>query len=381
MTSLVGAQGLGSSRHARWRTATLVVIAVLFAACGGDDGSEATPTTSSGSSASPTTSSDSSATATTSSDSSANPSTSAPRELVKLRWGIIPGGSQAYLPTVLQGTGLAEEYGFEIDVVEYTAPGQQYTLLRGDEADMVGGTVLDLVRQREAGLNIQAVHTFLRYAMPIVTTADSEIQDVEDLQGTRVGTPGAHILDFLIARAATSEAFGFDIGTDAQVSEAAPGLLNELLNRGELDATLNFNPLVFAPLQQGEYRQISSIPELMDAAGFDTDAFYLIWILGPGWIEKHSDSIPDLQAMIDEGNRVLQTDDSVWPELAAQAGIEDADALPDFIKSEREILDAPYEKSLFEPTRTLLEALVEAVGREEVGFDTISEDAFIFPSE
>lgn len=304
----------------------------------------------------------------------------AEREILPLRWSTITSASQGYLPSVIIEQGIDTEYGFDLEIIELSGTGQQWTALRGGETDISSGSVLDLARQRASGLEVKSIASFLAYNSPIVVMEDSEITSFGEVEGRRFGTPNASLLDYQIIRAAGLRAYGVDVGVDTELAEAAPGLLNEFVRSGEIDATLQFSSLAFAPLATGEMRAIGTIRSLMEEGGFDPDALYLLYVASDEWLDANPDRIDDLFGMLAAGIEVLETDDSVWPALAEVSGVEDPDLLDTFIAEQRAVLFPPYSPDLIEPTDVLIQALVELIGEADVGTTGLDPDDFIFPS-
>ncbi|MFN3257910.1 MAG: ABC transporter substrate-binding protein [Ilumatobacter sp.] len=311
------------------------------------------------------------------------PTTEAPPaelEIIPLRWSTISTASQGYLPSVIIEQGIDEEFGFDLEILELSGTGQQWTALRGDETDISSGSVLDLARQRATGLEAKGLTSFLAYNSPIVVLDESEIATFGDLAGSTVGTPNAGLLDYLIIRAAGTEAYGVDVGEDAELAEAAPGLLNEFIRNGEIDATLQFSSLAFAPLATGEMRALTDVRTLMGEGGFNPDALYLLYVASEDWLEENPDRVDELYGMINAGIEVLQTDDSVWPALAEVSGVEDPALLDAFVAEQRAVLFPPYSADLIAPTDELIQALIGLIGEAEVGTTGIDPDAFVFPA-
>lgn len=341
----------------RLAVASVLVLAALFAAaCGSDsdgDGGSTAATTAGGG-------------ATTAS------------EPVKVRIAAITSAGQGDIPTILQEQGIAARHGLEIEVVEISQTGQQWTALRGGSADVATGSVLDLLRQRRAGLRARGLTAFQTFSNPIVVPADSPIRSFADLRGKKLATPGAGIFDFQIVRAAGKQADGLDVGTDTKVTEAAPPLINRLLDRGAVDAALQFSSLALAPLTDGRYRKLTDLPQLLQSGGFDDQSFYLLYSVTDEWADEHPDKVPELAAAIREAVDLLETDDSVWAPLAARVGVTDPRLLSAYIASGRASLRAAYDERLVHPTQELFDAVARTVGAEQLGVTRVDPSAFVF---
>ena len=303
----------------------------------------------------------------------------APAEPIKIRWNAIVGASQSYLPIVLTEQGIAERHGFEIEIIQQSGAGAQFIALRSGDTDLVTGNILDLHIQRSQDLDVSSIGSFLKFESPIIALPGGP-QTAADLEGSKFGTPRASLFGFLIMRAATVNSFGFDLAEDTELAEGAPGLLNELIRSGELDAAFQFSSLAFGPLQRGDFVLVTSAQDLIADAGFNPDFLYLLYIVSQDWIDANPGAVDRLMAMIAEGREVLQTDDSVWPALAESSGV-DPEFVPAFMEFTRAELDTAYTPELVEATQEIFTALVDTVGSEVLGdITTVDPEAFIFPS-
>jgi ABC-type nitrate/sulfonate/bicarbonate transport system substrate-binding protein len=242
------------------------------------------------------------------------------------------------------------------------------------------GSVLDLLRQRKGGLGVRALTSFEQFTNPIVVPADSPIKSFADLRGKKVATPGANIFDFQIVRAAGKKAYGVDAGKDVKLTEAAPGLINKLLDKGSVDGALQFSSLTYGPIAQHKYRQLTTVPELLKAAGLDANVFYLLYNVTDDWSKAHPDKVTDLRKAIREGIDVMETDDSVWPPFAKAAGV-DSSLQGSYVELVRSALRTSYSSDLIAPTQKLFDALAGTVGEASLGVTKVDPAAFIFTGD
>jgi NitT/TauT family transport system substrate-binding protein len=301
--------------------------------------------------------------------------------LVPIRFAVILSVGQGEIPTTVKQLGLDKKYGMDAQIVDFAVPGQQFNMLRSGAADIASGNFTDLLRQRKAGVAIQAFHSSRRYSNVIITKPASPIKTLTDLKGKKLGEFGPTALDWLILRAAAIKAYGIDLQTDtAELVAGAPPLLNQLLAKDEIDAALQFDPVTLGPVKNGQQRVITDIPTVMKDAGFEPAAFYLQWQITEAWTKAHPGVIDKLYAMIDEAYAKLKSDDDLWPALAKQVGITDPDMIAAYREDARKYENPPYRKSYVQSTQTLLDAVIAIAGEQAVGVTKIDPDAFLFPA-
>ena len=295
-----------------------------------------------------------------------------------LRFAVISSGSQTEVPFAIRHASLDKKYGINVEIIDFAAPGQQYTLFRSGAADIATGNFVDLLRQRKGGNAIQAIHGFQAYSNMLVAKPNSPIKDFADLKGKRIGNFGTTFLDWLLVRAAGKKAYNVDLQTDANLVQGAPPLLNQFLARGEVDAALQFSSLTLAPIARGEQRVLIDLPALMKAAGFRSDLFYVQWMITEKWAKANPQAMTRLSGMLSEAYALLKRDDGLWPALAQRINISDPAIIAAYRDLERGVDNPPYSAELIKPTQELLDAIVAIAGEQAVGVTTVDPAAFLF---
>ena len=226
-------------------------------------------------------------------------------------------GGQDEVPSAIQQFGLDKKYGLALELIDFTAPGQQYAMFRADAIDVSAGNFVDLLRQRKAGVGMRAFRGFQGYSNLIVTKPDSRDQDVqrsEREKGRRVRHDVSRLADRARRRQESAQPRP---RKGCELVGGAPPLLNQFLAKGDVDATLQFSSSA-RTARPGPAAQLVAMPDLMKSAGFDPNCFYLQWHVAEKWTSANPGAIDRLNAMIGDAYAKLKSDDSVWPPLAAQ---------------------------------------------------------------
>ncbi|MBV9119889.1 MAG: ABC transporter substrate-binding protein [Chloroflexi bacterium] len=281
----------------------------------------------------------------------------------------------------MKSAAIDRKYGFDLQVSPISATGQQWLALRSGSADIGSGSVLDLLRQRQAGLPARAFTTFQTYNNPVVVPANSPIKSFVDLAGKKVGTPDPSLLDFMIIRAAGKKAFNLDVGTQATPTPASPTLLLELLGKGQVDAALEFSSLTATPVAQGQLRELTTVPQIMQQGGFNPKAFYLLISVTDAWSNAHPGGVTKLHDAMVETFQMLMTQDEPWTALAAEVGLKGPAQVQGYMKSQRAVFQTEYSPQLLDATTDLLNNLVSVAGKDAVGVSSVDPNAFIFPTK
>lgn len=301
---------------------------------------------------------------------------------IPVRIAVSPSSGQGSVPYVIRKFGLDRKYGFKIEQVDFASPGQQFLLARSDAADVFPGNFVEVLRQRKAGVGIKSFRAFQRYNNQLIVPAASPIRSFADLRGKNFGQFGTTTVDWLILRAAGKQAHGLDLEKDATVVTAAPPLLNQLLTRGSIDAAVQFSSVGLPPVSAGQFRVIGDIAGLIGEAGFDPNAYYLLWNVSETWLERHPgpDTLRKLDAMYGEAYAILARDDAIWDEIGRQVGIK-PELIARYRDTNRGYENPPYRRDLIAPTQRLLDAIVATTGAATVGVTKVDPQAYAFPAE
>ena len=108
----------------------------------------------------------------------------------------------------------------------------------------------------------------------------------------------------------------------ADVQFGAPPLLNELVQRGKLDAVLNFWNFN-ARLKAKGFEPVISIGDILPALGLDADPPLLGWVFSDRWAADNPKLARGLVDASYEAKALLKSDDAVWDRLRPIMDAED----------------------------------------------------------
>lgn len=280
-----------------------------------------------------------------------------------------PADPAAIPVLIMQEEGIDEEYGFEAELLTVDPDAALNTFLIG-ESDVA--TEQDLVTTaiaRQEGHESVAFYPVLNMATGIVVPGDSPYETPEDLVGANVGHFGVDSGTTTGIALMLSEIYDIDVFEDFELSEAGPEALPELLANGEVEAFMDFQPLLVRGvlLTEGEYL-------------FDS---YTEWSEGPGdgwapwltnltarkeWIEEDPDlavSVRDAwaeaQAIIIESNYDILEEEP----YASALGLRDEEEVQGYITYCQEIAPC-FADSWTEEDRAKGEEWVEMM--QQAGF-------------
>jgi NitT/TauT family transport system substrate-binding protein len=230
--------------------------------------------------------------------------------LETVRVATLKTGTVAWELDTIVHHGLDRKHGIALVVVPVAGKQSADVMLLGGEADVIVSDWLWVSRQRHAGADF----TFAPYSGQvggIVVAGNSPIKGLGDLKGKKIGVAGGPTdKSWIIFQALARQDFGFDLAKEAEPIFAAPPLLNEKLETGEIDAVITFWHFA-AKLKAHGGREIASVVEAAKSLGLDPK----LPLLGYVYSEKFAAKAKQLLAASREAKALLKADDAEWQRL------------------------------------------------------------------
>ena len=177
---------------------------------------------------------------------------------------------------VMIDQALDKKYGFAAEYRAYPTLDGLFTAIRGKDVDVGFGGWTAIAQFRGKGVPVTMIFPVGRgVTVDVIVPAASPIKSIADLKGKKVGSfAGAAGTATVLFRVITSKFHGFDPGKTADLQFAGPGLLPALLDRGEIDAAVMFDPLAAKLEASGKYRSIGNLADAYKAGTGDD----FLWI-------------------------------------------------------------------------------------------------------
>ncbi|MBI1907634.1 MAG: ABC transporter substrate-binding protein [Rhodocyclales bacterium] len=238
----------------------------------------------------------------------------AANELPTLRVGALQYGTVMWSLDVMQRHGLAEQEGVRVEVVPMALKESAAVALQGGAVDVIVTDWLWVARQRAEGRD----YTFVPYSRAVggvMVRPDAGVDSFADLRGRRLGVAGGALdKSWLLLRAYGRKTQGVDAAQWVDASFAAPPLLNALMLRGELPATLNFWHYA-ARLRAGGMRELLGIDEVLRGLGVAGDLPMLGWVFRDAWAVEHGAALEGLLRASTRAGQIMRDSDVEWQAL------------------------------------------------------------------
>lgn len=158
--------------------------------------------------------------------------------------GAVEGGTTGILATVMKEQGIDTKHGIELQPKYFTSPPnvQQQLMFNDDIPTAYMGSIV-ATRMHAEGQRPQLVGPYMLNHTYVLAQADGPVQEPADLAGAKVSFASTAADAWLKFVVLLEEAHGVAPDELEFVQSAPPAALS-LLERGEVDAILSFEPLV-----------------------------------------------------------------------------------------------------------------------------------------
>jgi NitT/TauT family transport system substrate-binding protein len=183
---------------------------------------------------------------------------------VKLKLGDLAQSLNGIAVQAMKEQRLDQKHGINVDYVTYPTLDGLFTAIRGKDVDVGFGGWTAFAQFRGQGIPVTAIYSVGRGAtLDVIVPQGSSVKTLADLKGKKVGSyAGAAGTATVLFRVLTDKYFGFDPGKTGHLQYAAPGLLTALIEKGELDAALLFDPLAAKAVASGKFRSVANLGDV-----------------------------------------------------------------------------------------------------------------------
>ena len=178
----------------------------------------------------------------------------------KVRVGYIGLTCEAPIFTAVE-KGYFKEEGLEIEMVKCDWKNYKDVLALGGY-DVTHHLIMYFLKPIEQGLDVKFTGGIHRGCLRVQAAAKGNIRTAQDLRGKRIGVPGMGTPPFIFANRVLG-ANGIDPGKEITWVVFPAGELGLALDKGEVDAVANSEPIGSLLLAQGKVRNIAD--QAMDA--------------------------------------------------------------------------------------------------------------------
>ena len=307
-----------------------------------------------------------------------------PGDLPVMRARFEHNGSPRYMLYTIKRLGLDSDNGFHLDVqlVSDELEGGMETVearLQDGDADLIDIDYISTARERSEGAEIVAIHPYGRTVGGLVAPENTDIDGIADLPGHRIGVVRRLDKNWILTRAACREFHGFDPDEEAAPVEAGSKVrLTEMIRDGEVDAVLQFWPIVPEITETGPFREVLPMADLVQRlSGTDNKLPISTFLTSEGFLDANLETIKRFKGAYRDAVDHLVTDDEVWEEIGEQLMTYDD---PEIVRAVRDgwrdMVVKDWNEETVEGMEQLFNHLLNVAGSEALGVERIPEGTF-----
>lgn len=268
------------------------------------------------------------------------PAAAGAQDLPVVRVAALTSGTLNWELDTIRAEGFDRANGFRLEVIPVAGRDAATIALRAGEAETMVADWIWVARQRGSGSDLR----FLPYSRAtggLVVPADSAARTLADLRGGRIGIAGGPLdKSWLILRAYSISAHGFDLAEETDQAFGAPPLIFKAALDGEFDGAINFWHFL-ARMKARGMRELISVDEAAEALGLSRDTPLLGYVFRGDWVAAHPDLVRGFATASRQAKSLLATDDAAWERLRADMPARD--------DAEFEALKAGFRAGIPEP--------------------------------
>src|SRR5262249_48875011 len=205
-----------------------------------------------------------------------------------------------------------KEEGLEPELVKCAWANYKDNLALGSY-DITHHLVMYFLKPIEQGLDVRFLAGIHRGCLRVQAGANTNIHTIEDLKGKRIGVPGMGTPPFVFANRVFGT-HGIDPGKDITWKVFPAGELGLAIDKGEVDAVCNAEPIGSLLLAQGKVRNIAD--QMTDAPYKDE---YCCEVIANGkWVDANPDTAARATRAMLKGAKWVETN----PKAAAVLAVE-----------------------------------------------------------
>lgn len=176
-----------------------------------------------------------------------------------LRVGVATSGGTTMPALVISEQKLDEKHGLKIEWVrlDQNALQKAFALRQFDVS--IAEVASDLIRQRGRGDKVTAVYSGIMANVYVVTKKDAPYANFGELKGKKVGVYSLTSSSTAALVKILRERWRLELRKDFEIVVAPPPVLVGLLQKGDIEAMVNVDPLVLRVLESGGYKQIMDL--------------------------------------------------------------------------------------------------------------------------
>ena len=247
-------------------------------------------------------------------------------DIKKIQLGLLETGTANWEIAAIRALELDKKNKIEIDVRPLASGGAGQIALQGGAVDVILSDFIWVSVQRNQGADFTTVPHSLAVGA-LMVDPDGSVNTIADLEGITIGIAGGPVdKSWVILQAYYSAKLGGSLAENVSAKFGSPPFINELLQTGQSQASLNFWHWN-ARARVAGMKEMISVKEMLVELGVERTSPLLGWVFSESNAGNKKQEIKSFLNASFEAKHALLTDDSVWDMIRDSMRVKDNDAL------------------------------------------------------
>lgn len=288
-----------------------------------------------------------------------------------VRIGVATSGGTTLPALVISQLKLDEKHGMKIEWVRLDQGALQkgFALRQFDVS--FAQVASDLIRQRARGDKVKSVYVGIMANVYMLVKKESSYRTIADLKGRKVGLYSLTSSSTAALVKVLRDKHKLELRKDFELVVAPPPVLAGLLQKGDLEAMINVDPLVLRLLESGAYRQILDADgEWQALAG----SRLLVTTIAAwdDYAQKNADEIRRLVRIYKEAVDIIAKDPQIYVSTGfiKASGLQETPAVVKMFEERfSKLYTGRWDQTLINSNRAVFETAIEMGNLESVPSD------------
>lgn len=245
-------------------------------------------------------------------------------EQATIRLGVLASGTLAWELAAIENANGFDHAGFTLETVAIANQQAGKVALQAGSVDMIVSDWIWVSSMRAQG-NDYTFYPYSASAGGLLVPADSDIKNLADLQGKKLGIAGGELDKNWALLQALGLQQGLDLNKSLEKVYAAPPLLNQQLSSQRIDALLTYWQFA-ARLEAQGYRQLMSGEDIIRQLGIVETVPSLGYVFRQSWADQHKAALQKFLHLAQTAKRSLCDSDNAWHQIASLTETDDTEA-------------------------------------------------------
>ncbi|MEY8216082.1 MAG: ABC transporter substrate-binding protein, partial [Colwellia sp.] len=290
--------------------------------------------------------------------------------------GVLKYGTVNWEMAVIKHHQLDKKYQFNLKITPLSTKNASAVALQSKAVDIILSDWLWVNHQRFNNKHFTLFPTTIA-AGGLYISGNSKVKSLLDLNQVKIGIAGGAVdKNWLLLQAYAQQKYQLNINEKAEIVFASPPLLNRFMQKGDLDAAINFWHYS-ARLKADGFKLLVSVSQMLTELGVNNNLPLLGWVFDQTWADSNNQAVTGfIQASI-EAKKILLSSDEEWLRIKPLTKAENPQVFTTLKNGYRDIILRKFGQEEIKASQKVFTILAKQGGQTLVGKATmLDKDTF-----